>query len=204
MPAWDIKLLMENRGVPTQGCYDKAELINRLINFEVAKPAMEEPNELFLEEKEIPFSMAPQLNLVLAGLLGAVNLGGALWLGGFLEKAVFMYGPNLPSVLGLSKSLYGLIVTYAVGFNLIPGLRYLWVKEQNMEIGKRNSVRRQFAKILSRAGGPLYDKLLAARKFKSKVKVIKDRDVEYTTAKPASEQRDPAEEDLRAFDKKMS
>ena len=135
-----------------------------------------------------------------------MNLFGAVALGGVLRDYATVYGAStaLPGLLGLSQTLFVPLVVYAVGFNAIPLLRSLWVKERNAEIERRNEARRAWAGVLGRAIGPLYDKILAARNYRSGLKVVRKADVEYTTARTAAEQalgREGA--DLDAFDKRL-
>ena len=55
---------------------------------------------LFLQEKTIPFSIASVPQQVIAGVLGALNLGGAIWLGNLLNNYQFvMSEPVLASTL---------------------------------------------------------------------------------------------------------
>jgi len=149
---------------------------------------------------QIPFSIAPATNRVFAGLLGAVNLFGALYLGNVLSTYSALYPNGLPGILGLSQSLYLPLVIYAIGFNAIPALRYFWLKQQNEDITGRNTRRQLWARILDRAVGPLYQKIATARRFKQDLKVIKQGDVTYSTSKSLSEQPN---EELKRFDKKL-
>jgi hypothetical protein len=157
----------------------------------------------YLEEQPIPFSVAPATNRVFAGILGVANLGGALVLGGVLRDYAIMYGTSnpLPGILGLSQALYPALVVYAVGFNVIPFVRSLWVKEKNKEILARNEARQQWAGILRRAVGPLYEKILAATNYRSALKVVKKGDVTYSSANSAQDLARAQElKDLEAFD----
>lgn len=123
-----------------------------------------------------------------AGILGAVNLGGALYLGNVLRTFAAAGATSLPGVLGLSSALYGPLLTYAIGFNLIPALRSAWNKEKNREIRERNSAREKWAGVVNRAVGPLYEKMLSARRYRSNLKVLREEDVSFTTAKSVVEQ----------------
>ena len=152
---------------------------------------------LFLQ---IPFSLAPATNRVFAGLLGGVNLIGAIWLGNILSTYSVLYPRGLPGILGLSQALYIPLLIYAIGFNAIPALRYQWTKQRNADIEQRNARRQLWAQIIDRAVGPLYQKIAAARHFKEDMKVIKKEDVTYSTSKSLQDQPD---EELRRFDGRL-
>lgn len=212
LSAFKLRELLQKNRVPTEDCYDKPSLLERLRLYLLAAPTGAGPKggdssaDPFLEERPIPFSVAPATNRVFAGILGGFNLLGALALGGILRDYAAVYGAatQLPGLLGLSQAVYPALLVYAVGFNVIPLLRSFWVKERNAEIEKRNDARRAWAGVLGRAIGPLYDKILAARNYRSSLKVVRKSDVEYTTARPAAEQAGAKEgQDLEAFDRRL-
>ncbi|EEC49069.1 predicted protein, partial [Phaeodactylum tricornutum CCAP 1055/1] len=62
-------------------------------------------NPALLQEREWKFSLAPEINRFLAGGLGVVNLGGALYLGNLLGQYA-MYGVRLPSYFGIVQGAY--------------------------------------------------------------------------------------------------
>lgn len=209
LSAFKLRELLQRNRIPTEDCYDKPSLLERLKLFLLAAPstAKAQGDAPYLEEQPIPFSVAPATNRVFAGILGGINLLGAFALGGVLRDYATVYGAatQLPGLLGLSQALYVPLLIYAVGFNVIPLLRSFWVKEKNAEIGRRNEARRAWAGVLGRAIGPLYDKILAARNYRSSLKVVRRADVAYSTAQPAAEQAGRKEgQDLDAFDRRLS
>jgi hypothetical protein len=206
LTATELRTVLTTLQVPASDCYDKAQLLERLRSFLLSTPDLAGVGiPEFLEEQRVPFSVAPAQYQVMAGLLGLVNLGGAVALGGVLRDfSVVAAGRALPGLLGLSQVLYGPLMLYAIAFNVIPLARWFWTKEANAEVEKRNEGRRAWAKVLGRAVGPLYEKILAARNFKADVKVIKQRDIEYSTRQSAAEQIKRAEEkEIEKFDSRL-
>lgn len=206
LSASEIRQALLAKRVPVQDCFDKASLLERLKGFLLSAPSTAQAlgEAPYLSEQPVPFSLAPTTNRVFAGILGVANLGGAIVLGDILSKYSAMYGSTgLPGLLGLSQALYPALIVYAVGFNLIPFLRSRWLNLKNAEIARRNEARQSWAGILGRAVGPLYEKILAARHYRSNLKVIKKEDVLYTSGKSVAEQSNREVGDLQAFDRQM-
>ncbi len=208
LSAFKLRDVLQRARIPTDDCYDQPSLLERLRLYLLAAPSSSKAqgDAPFLQEQPIPFSVAPATNRVFAGILGGFNLIGALALGGVLKDYAALYGATsqLPGIFGLSQALYGPLLVYAVGFNVIPLLRSLWVKEKNAEIARRNAAREAWAGVLGRAVGPLYDKVLAARNYRSGMKVVRRGDVAYSTARPAAEQAGAAEAaGLEGFDRRL-
>ena len=98
----EIRAALESRGVDPRYAgrgTEKAELL-RLLRDVVDDDDDDDANDGVLEERESEFSVATDLNRVLAGGLGAVNLGGALYLGKLLSSPALV-GARLPSYFGL-------------------------------------------------------------------------------------------------------
>ena len=207
LTAHKLREVLRGIRIPTDDCYDKSSLLERLRSYLLAAPSSSKArgDASFLEEEAIPFSLAPASNRVFAAILGVANLAGAIVLGSVLRDYTMVYGSQLPGILAVSQAVYAPLLTYAIGFNVIPFVRSLWIKEKNAEIKKRNESRRAWAGILGRAIGPLYEKILAARNYRSKMKVVKRKDVTYTTTKSAAEQVGEKEaQDMESFDRKLS
>ena len=107
-----------------------------------------------LLESEYQFSLAPDGNRLLAAGLGVVNLLGALYLGGQLNFYA-NYGIKLPAIFGVVQSVYPLLLSYAIAFNVIPLARSFWNKAQNAQIQDRNKKRRLWKTALASGVGKI-------------------------------------------------
>lgn len=208
--AREIQQLLYMNGISTRGALEKKDLLKIL---ERALPPMTEDEEAdlaqddptLLQEREYKFSLAPDLFKFLAGGLGVVNLGGALYLGNLLGQYAY-YGVQLPSYFGLVQSIYPLLLGYAVLFNVIPIARNFWIGRQNAEIQKRNKARRQWRDLLSAKAGSIKRKLASAAKFRTRQKTLTSQDMifdtEKTTAQDLQVQR--TKDELADFDKLLN
>jgi len=209
----DIQLMLNYNGISTQGAYERKDLIRIL---EKALPPMTAEEQSALEkeadledptvlvEEEIPFSVATDFNKILSGALGAVNLGGALYLGSQLS-AITAAGYTLPGIYGTIAGLYPLLLGYAIVFNAIPLVRNIWLKRQNAEIGRRNGIRKKWRAALANGGSQLKQKLQAAKAMAIKRKRLgsSKNDILYDTASTTIENLGKQKEiaELSAFDK---
>jgi hypothetical protein len=206
----DIARLLQYNGIPTRGALERKDLI-RLV--EKALPPMTESEQAellesdpsLLQEREWKFSLAPDLNKFLAGGLGLVNLGGALYLGNMLGQAA-LYGVQLPSYFGLVQAGYPFLLAYAVLFNAIPLVRNFWIGRQNESIRRRNAVRRKWRAALAAVTGKgrIARKLAAAKQKRVGPKRIgaSDKDIIFDTKKPIEEIKVKKEKQaLEEFDK---
>ena len=175
----DIVQVLNYNGISTRGVVEKSQLVDLL---ERALPPLtpQEEEELLdldpsvLQEREWKFSLAPDLNKYLAGGLGVVNLGGALWLGNLLAQYAD-YNVRLPSYFGTVQTLYPFLLGYAVLFNLIPLVRNLWIQRENEKIRQRNQRRKGWKMALEKAlsgNSRIAQKLKAASKLQSRVRQI--------------------------------
>ena len=208
--ARDIKRFLEYNRISTRGALEKGELIS-ILEDALPPPTPEVEDELalsdpsLLQEREWKFSLASDLNKVLAGGLGVVNLGGALYLGNLLNQYTAL-GVRLPSYFGTVQALYPLLLGYAVLFNVIPLARNAWIKSQNEKIRKRNKVRKSWKAALASAirNGPLQKKLASAQKMGQKLKQIGSSadDIVYDTSSSMEDlQKKRASSELDDFDK---
>ncbi|CAM9902010.1 unnamed protein product, partial [Hapterophycus canaliculatus] len=147
------------------------------------------------QEAERPFSVAAQWKKVAAGVLCAVNLGGALYLQNLLSGPAFV-GVTLPGYYGFVQGALPFLLTYAVALNAIPAIRWVVNKRENAKIQERNFLRRKWADAGRSGASAVQRKLRAAKKMTTDMKVIKPEDVEYTTAKPLNEQNNGRDDDL--------
>jgi hypothetical protein len=207
--ARDIIQVLNYNGISTRGIVEKSDLI-RLLEDALPPPTpaqeaeMIESDPTVLQEREIRFSVAPDLNKFSAGALGVVNLGGALYLGNLLSE-VAAYGYRLPSYFGAVQALYPVLLGYAVLFNIIPAVRNFYIQSQNNLIRQRNDRRRNWQKVLAGAvssTGRITEKLKAAKRFQTKVKKITTSEIVYETTQATDDiQKAKDEQELADFDK---
>jgi hypothetical protein len=207
----DIKQLLNYNGIGTRGARDRRDLV-KLVE-EVMPPMTEEEememmgqNPALLQEREWKFSLAPEINRFLAGGLGVVNLGGALYLGNLLGQYA-MYGVRLPSYFGIVQGAYPFLLAYAILFNVIPLGRNFLINQQNNQIRQRNLIRRKWRTALesSLQSGEIGRKIAAARKMGTDLKKLgAAEDVVFDTRKPMEEiQRNRENSALDDFDRKL-
>jgi len=143
----------------------------------------------FLEEKLAPFSSAEPGQLVAAGLLGLVNLGGVAFLGTLLADlpagAVFPEGLEW---LGLVQALFPALALYAGTFIALPALRYVRLQRRNKDIEQRNRNRAAWQTKLEREGvAP--KRLEAAKRFGRTLRIVREDNVAFDSAKSLTEQQ---------------
>lgn len=161
-----------------------------------------QPNDvvpLVLEEEPAKFSKARSDQLASAGVLGAVNLMGALTL-----TAI---SADVAGLLGQKKALQALVYSilgYAVTFNTIPVVRRLNQVRENRKIRKRNSRRRRWAATVANPDSPLRSKLRRVKDFAQRR--FRNTKVAYSTADEAQANytRTKVREDLADFDKRLN
>ena len=157
-----------------------------------------------VEEAPWKFSSASTTNQALAGGLGAVNLGGALYLGSMLSSPS-LQGVVLPSYFGLVQAALPFLTVYAVMYNVIPAARFFWIKKENAKIEGRNSVRRVWRDALQRGGDRVARKLRAARGLQSKVERLGAEGAVYETSDRGSEEEAARaqKKELEEFDRRI-
>ena len=208
--AGEIKRMLEFNRISTRGALERGELIS-ILDDVLPPPTEEEKNEMglsdpsLLTEREWKFSLATDLNKVLAGGLGVVNLGGALYLGNLLNQYALM-GVRLPSYFGTVQALYPLLLGYAVLFNAIPLARNFWIQRQNDQIRQRNEIRSNWKTTLlsSYRDSGVQKKIAAAQKMGRQIKQLgaSADDIVFDTSSAMEEiQQKKAKSDLDEFDK---
>ena len=208
----DITRLLRYNGINTRGALERKDLILTLEKY-LPEMTADEEEELalqssdMLQEREWKFSLAPDFNKILAGGLGVVNLGGALYLGNLLGQYA-LYGVRLPSYMGLVQAGYPFLLAYAILFNVIPLARNLWINRQNEKIRRRNKIRQQWRKALeaSLTTGSIGRKIRAAQEMKTKMKQLgaKPDDILFDTSKSSEENQKKKElSDLDEFDRRL-
>jgi hypothetical protein len=206
--ATEIKQLLALNRISTRGALEKKDLL-RILERNLPPMTPEEEEELglgdpsMLQEREYKFSLAPDSNRFLAGGLGALNLGGALYLGNMLSTYA-MYGVRLPSYFGAVQASYPFLLAYAVLFNVIPLARNFWIKAENEKIRERNKRRREWKAALAAGMGSLSRKLKAAKSMRTKVEQIgaSPDDIVFDTRQSMTENQEKRQRAaLNDFDK---
>ncbi len=206
-PTNSIKSLLNMNRISTRGALERSDLIDVL---EKALPDEQggvnedvEADPTLLLEREFKFSLASPIQTILAGGLGVVNLGGALYLGNLLGQYA-SYGIRLPSYMGVIQQFYPLLLGYALLFNAIPLLRNLWIQGQNVKIQRRNEARKSWKALLERNAGSIKRKLAAAARFGRRMKQLGSGsgDVIFNTTMDLNELEKIREKDtMKDFDK---
>jgi hypothetical protein len=211
--ARDIMQVLNYNGISTRGVVDKSDLVRLLesklppMTGAAASAPFTDADSNVLQERELKFSLAPDLNKVLAGGLGVVNLGGALYLGNLLSQ-IAGYGAKLPSYFGTVQAFYPLLLAYAILFNIIPAARNVYIQSQNAQVRQRNAQRRSWQAALATAltsNDRIAKKLKAAARFKTQVRQIGGGnidDIVYDTSAPIEDSNQQKERQALAdFDK---
>lgn len=150
-----------------------------------------------VEEQEVPFSLADDDQLTLAGVLGVVNLVGAAYLG--VQLGGLPAGLAVPGFIGLVKTWYPALLAYAIGFVAAPTVRYLGLDSTNSAIQERNRKREDWLNVLR--SGEVDGKLAQARKLRKSMRQIGASDTVYSTATGAEEQG--TKQDIDDFDRRL-
>lgn len=199
----EIVEILRYRGVDVRGALEKKDLIKLLDqSLSVSGRDPSEP----IQEEEFEFNRSGTGWNVLSGVLGALNLGGALYLGQILSSPA-LYGVQLPSYFGLVQNAYPLLLIYALAFNIIPAVRYFNNKSTNAGIRNRNSIKRKWSVVLRTLGKRVRRKLGAAQSMRSKMKRLgsgKDIIFDTRTDDTAMVAKKRETDALRDFDKLLN
>ena len=184
-------------GVSSKEEYDEA--IKMREGFEVPKE---------VEERLYEFSAAGSGNLLAAGVLGFVNLGGALYLRSLLNSPA-MFSVKLGGYFGLVQSAFPLLLGYAILFNAIPIFRFFWLKRENAQIVQRNKIRRTWRTTLEAGGEKIRRKLKAAKGMATSIQSLSGlksgKKIVFETTTSASDiEVDNEQKLMEEFDKKLS
>lgn len=204
-PTEVIKRLLMMNGISTRGALERGDLVDILEKVlpDDNSSDVDVDDPTLLIEREYKFSLASSIQTVLAGGLGVVNLGGALYLGNLLGQYA-LYGVRLPSYMGLVQQFFPLLLGYAVLFNAIPLVRNIWLSRQNVKIQQRNEVRQSWKSLLERKAGSVKRKMMAAARMGKKLKQLGrgGRDIVFDTSKDFAEVESVKEkDDMKEFDK---
>lgn len=150
-----------------------------------ASQSKHRPVSAYLKELPWRFSQAGSGQIMLAIGLGAVNLIGALVLGGLLGDGTM--AQELGGFVEFVAGIYWLLLGYGTGFLGIPLVRYFWVQGRNRKVEARNQERQDRAVSLNHANDSLQQKLSFAQQFATETIVSAD-DLAYTTEQDLTEQ----------------
>lgn len=137
----------------------------------------------YLRENLWQFSMATSGQKMAAIGLGGVNIILALMLGSLLTPGVV---EQMGGFIAFVNSIYGILLTYAIGYLAIPLIRYLWLQRRNRKITQRNQQRERQAYLLN-TSSRLQQKILYARNY-GQQKILTAGDMVYSTEKDILEQ----------------
>lgn len=140
--------------------------------------------ESYLKEKYLQFTKASSTQKMMAIGLGGVNLVLALMLGSLLSGEVVA---QMGGLVAFVSGIYGILLTYAIGYLTIPLIRYFWIQRKNKYIASRNDYRFKRAQLLSRGDQLLRNKLQQAKEFAAKT-VLSEEEVAYSTEQDLMEQ----------------
>jgi len=188
VPARTIKTLLSRNRISTREALSRSDLIVILEDVlpdeeDSAFTEIDVSDPTLLLEREYKFSLASGSQTLLAGILGVVNLGGALYLGNLLGQ--YAVGVRLPSYFGLVQQMFPLLFGYAFLFNAIPLVRKVWIERQNSKIAARNKARRLWKAVVEQKAGSVKRKLMAAARFGKRMKQLGSggRDIVFDTSK---------------------
>jgi len=139
----------------------------------------------YLEEILWRFSAASSGQIILNASLGVVYLVLLMILGGMLRDGTA--AARLGGFVAFVQGIYGLMVTYGIGFLGIPSLRYFWIKWRNGKIVTHNRYRSERARLLANADSALQNKINYAQRF-AREKIIGKDDSVYSTDQDLLEQ----------------
>lgn len=212
-PEREIAQLLRMNGLRYPRLANRADLIRVLEQAlppmtDDEKAEMEASDPTLIQEREFKFSVANDLNKLLAGGLGVVNLGGALYLGNLLAQYA-AYGVRLPGGYAAVQAGFPFLLGYAVLYNAIPLVRNFWIGRENGKIRQRNKARRSWKTRLASAASSdrIGRKLQAAKKLGMKIRQLgaSAKDIIFDTKKPIeSLSKEKDDRALAEFDKELS
>lgn len=176
-----LPVLMQFNGMPE--VTEDGNIVYYFPDLQVKANRQEKQSvESYLKEKPWQFTKATSNQKMLAIGLGGLNLILALMLGSLLSGVALSGG-----FLAFVNGIYGILLTYAIGYLIIPLIRYFWIQQKNKAIAARNEKRLQYAQVINRADQPLQNKLQQAQKFASET-VLSEEEVAYSTEEDLTEQ----------------
>lgn len=139
----------------------------------------------YLKEAQWRFSQAGSGQIIGAVGLGGINLIGLLILGQMLGDGTI--AAQIGGLVAFVAGIYWVLAVYAVGFLVIPLIRYFWIQQRNRRIEARNQQRQERAVALNEATPELQHKLAFAQQFAQET-IVSASNLAYTTEKDLTQQ----------------
>ncbi|QDZ40934.1 hypothetical protein FRE64_13885 [Euhalothece natronophila Z-M001] len=181
-----LPVLMQFNGVPE--VTEDGSIIYYFPDLQVkADRQRKQSVESYLKENYWQFTKASSNQKILAIGLGGLNFILALMLGSLLTEEVVI---QLGGLIAFVDAIYGILIGYAIGYLVIPLIRYFWIQQQNKKIAARNEKRSQRAEEflkLAASDQTFQGKLKQAQKFASET-ILSEEDVAYSTEEDLTEQ----------------
>ena len=176
---------------------EKGEIIYYFPELQVSAEATYDVSiSPYLQENPWQFSIASSGQKIFAIFLGGINFVLALMLGSLLTPEVVQ---QIGGFILFVNSIYGLLITYAIGYLAVPLIRYFWLQRRNRKIEERNEKREERANILQN-NPELQAKINYAQQFANQ-KILTEESAVYTTEKDLLDQADKIRKD---WDKRLS
>ena len=176
---------------------EKGEIIYYFPELQVSAKASDDVSiSSYLKENPWQFSIASSGQKIFAIFLGGINFVLALMLGSLLTPEV---AQQIGGFILFVNSIYGLLITYAIGYLAVPLIRYFWLQRRNRKIEERNEKREERANILQN-NPELQAKINYAQQFANQ-KILTEESAVYTTEKDLLDQADKMRKD---WDKRLS
>lgn len=206
----ELQAMAMREGISTAGMYDKSDLVAGITSaLEYrrstgspgggASQSLSATGQGMLVEDQYEFSLASQGQLIMVGVLAAVNLGAGLYLANLLASPVLV-GKTLVGLLGFVKGALPFLLAYGTAFAVIPALRYFKMQRDNKTIEERNRKRATWSYALKIGGEEVTRKIGAAQARAQGLTTVGKDDVEYTTGQSIEEQG----LDLKMFDEQYN
>lgn len=179
-----LPVLTQFNGVPE--VTEDGQIIYYFPELQVRATRQSESSSIpdYLKEKSWRFTQATSNQKMMAIGLGGLNFILALVLGSLLSGSVVA---QMGGFIAFVNAVYGILLTYAIGYLIIPLIRYFWIQQQNQKIEARNQQRLQRARQLAYPDSVLQTKLQQAQQF-AENRVLSEQDVAYSTDKDLMEQ----------------
>lgn len=208
----DVKRALAKKNVDTKYALERQDLIQLLEKSMYSELLLENPSlaskleykwPLPIQKELLKFNQNTQQSNLIAGLLGVVNLFGTIKLNQMLMNPI-LSAYRLPLWYTIVQSVLPFLLTYAIGFNLIPSIRLLSNHIRNKKIQQQNDQRLLWFQRIKQGSKSLGRKLNAASSLRSNIrrlsedKIIYDTTVDYLDLKQEKESIS-----LREFDKRL-
>lgn len=156
-----------------------------------------------LVENELTLTRAAFGQRAMVVALGLVNVIGVLTLGAKIATVTPLTA-DAAALVGLIRSVYPALATYAASFVFIPLARYFRQRKVNDEIKRRNRARAAASVVASRPDAALRAKLAAAEAYAQSMTVVKSSDVIYSSDKDTLDQEAVQENFIDDFDRRLN